>query len=216
MTLGFFESFYQSTIQHPVLLWISNLLCTALALVSIRSLDSSKKSKVRNFILLWALISALDAWLTANHVFGLGTLPAPYSSIIPFLFVWAGDYRIFLAMDFRKFSFRGVAACFVVPILAGILTRGREHRILFLVYEALFLVWILLYSRLTQLNEQPAARSIRKLSLGFYLLWVVADILILSLPAPLNDLGFAVRVIPNLIYYGAFGLVCARVWRHGP
>jgi hypothetical protein len=214
MTLGFFESFYQSPIQHPVLLWISNLLCTTLALVSIRSLDSSKKSKVRNFVLLWALISSLDAWLTANHVIGLGALPAPYSSIIPFLFVWAGDYRIFLAMDFRKFSFRGVAACFVVPILAGILTRGREPRILFLVYEALFLVWILLYSRLTQLNEQPAARSIRKLSLGFYSLWVVADLLILSLPAPWNDFGFAVRVIPNLIYYGAFGLVCAKAWRH--
>ena len=216
MTLGFFETFYQSPIQHPVLLWISNLLCTALALVSIRSLDSSKKSKVRNFILLWALISALDAWLSANQVFGIGALSAPYSSIIPFLFVWAGDYRIFLAMDSRKFSFRGVAACFVVPILAGILTRGQEPRILFLVYEALFLVWILLYSRLTQLDKKPAARMIRKLSLGFYSLWVIADLLILSLPAPSNDLGFAVRVIPNLIYYGAFGLVCARAWRLGP
>ncbi|MBU6153357.1 MAG: hypothetical protein KGP28_03550 [Bdellovibrionales bacterium] len=216
MSAGFFESFYQSPIQHPVLLWLSNLLGTTLALVSIRTLESEKRSGLRNFILLWALISALDAWLSANQVFGLGVLSAPYSSIVPFLFVWAGDYRIFLAMDSRKFSSRGVAACFVVPILAGILTRGQEPRILFLVYEALFLVWILLYSRFTNLNKEPAARMIRNLSLGFYTLWVVADLLILSLSPPWNDLGFAVRVIPNLIYYGAFGLVCARAWRLGP
>jgi hypothetical protein len=207
-----FEAFYQSPIQHPMLLWISNLFGTGLALLTLRSLAPEKKRPIRNFILLWALISTLDAWLTANHVIGLGTLPASLASIIPFLFVWAGDYRIFLAMDSRKFHWRGVAASLVVPILAGAMTLGQTPRILFLTYESMFLVWILLYGKLTRLDRGAPARRIRNLSLTFYSFWVIADVLILALPVPASDMGFAVRVIPNVIYYGAFGLICAGAW----
>lgn len=212
MNLEFFEALYQSPIQHPMMLWLSNLLGTGLALLFIRSLAPEKKRPIRNFILLWAMISALDAWLTANHVVGLGALPAPLASIIPFLFVWAGDYRIFLAMDSRKFHWRGVAASLLVPILAGAMTLGQVPRILFLTYELLFLIWILIYGKLTRLDRVAPARRIRNLALTFYSFWVIADLLILILPVPANDLGFAIRVIPNLIYYGAFGLICARVW----
>jgi len=212
VNLEFFEALYQSPIQHPMMLWLSNLLGTGLALLFIRSLAPEKKRPIRNFILLWAMISALDAWLTANHVVGLGALPAPLASIIPFLFVWAGDYRIFLAMDSRKFHWRGVAASLLVPILAGAMTLGQVPRILFLTYELLFLIWILIYGKLTRLDRVAPARRIRNLALTFYSFWVIADLLILILPVPANDLGFAIRVIPNLIYYGAFGLICARVW----
>ncbi len=196
-----------------MLLWLSNLFGTGLALLALRKVASGHAGRIRNFILLWSLISALDAWLTANHVVGLGTLPAPLASLIPFLFVWAGDYRIFLAMDSRSIQWRGFAASLVVPILAGAMTLGRTPRILFLTYELLFLVWILIYGKLTRLDRGTPARRIRNLSLTFYSLWVIADLLILTLPDPSNDLGFGVRVIPNLIYYGAFGLVCANAWK---
>lgn len=212
MNPSVFEAFYQSPIQHPMLLWLTNLFCTGLALLSLQSLAPEKKRPIRNFILLWSLISTLDAWLTANHVFGFGALPASLASIIPFLFVWAGDYRIFLAMDSRRFHWRGIAASLLVPILAGAMTLGQAPRILFLTYELLFLAWILIYGKLTGLDRVAPARRIRNLSLTFYSFWVIADVLILILPAPASDMGFAVRVIPNLIYYGAFGLICARVW----
>jgi hypothetical protein len=223
MNPGIFENFYNSPIQHPILLWVSNLVFTALAMRSLRSRNDEGASRLRRFILIWSLISALDAWLSANLVFGIGTLVAPWSSVLPFLFVWAGDLRIFLAMELFSAGFpdrpakirwwRPVLACFIVPVLAGVLTRGQEARVLFLVYEALFLVMITLYGRFTRTAQHSSARSVRNLSWGFYTLWVTADVLILTLPDGLRDLGFAVRVLPNLIYYGAFAWVCARTSR---
>jgi hypothetical protein len=97
MNPGMFEAFYQSPIQHPSLLWASNLLGTALALKAC-SVTGDQSEKIRRFILVWAFVSALDAWLSANHVFGIGVLSAPWSSVVPFLFVWLGDFRIFYAM----------------------------------------------------------------------------------------------------------------------
>ncbi len=223
MNPGIFETFYNGPIQHPILLWVSNLFFTVLALAQLRLRTDESTRRLRRFILIWSLISALDAWLSANLVFGIGALVTPWSSVLPFLFVWAGDLRIFLAMELFSAGFpsqstkitwwRPVLACFIVPVLAGVLTRGQEARVLFLVYEALFLVMITLYGRFTCTAQHPSARGIRNLSWGFYSLWVTADVLILTLPDSLRDLGFAVRVLPNLIYYGAFAWVCARTSR---
>ncbi len=223
MNPGIFETFYNGPIQHPILLWVSNLFFTVLALAQLRLRSDESTRRLRRFILIWSLISALDAWLSANRVLGIGMLSAPWSSILPFLFVWAGDLRIFLAMELFGAGFpdqankiawwRPVLACFIVPVVAGVLTRGQEARVLFLVYEALFLVMITLYGRFTRTAQHSSARSVRNLSWGFYTLWVTADVLILTLPDGLRDLGFAVRVLPNLIYYGAFAWVCARTSR---
>ncbi len=227
MSPGIFEAFYQSPIQHPILLWVSNAIGTVWALHELnlkartRPGSEAEIRSAQKFVLFWALISALDAWASANEVFGIGVLSSPWSAIVPFLFVWLGDFRIFLGMESRMIGgagavpsrvpyLRAVGACFVVPILAGVLTRGQEARILFIVYEALFLFWILLYARLTRLDQSPAARAIRNLSLTFYTLWVLADACILFLPQEWKDLGFGIRVIPNFIYYGWFGWVYAR------
>jgi hypothetical protein len=218
---GLFEAFYQSPVQHPFLLWASNLAGTVLALLALRSRPAADAAPLGKFILFWALISMLDAWASANHVFGVGALQAPWSSLVPFVFVWLGDFRIFLAMEIFgkqgalgdhglfRFPPRAAAACFVVPVIAGILTRGQNARMLFLVYEFLFLIWITLYGRITGLVQSPDARRIRNLALLFYSLWVISDALILTLPAPARDLGFGFRVLPNFIYYGWFGWACA-------
>jgi hypothetical protein len=221
MNPGFFEAFYNSPIQHPVLLWASNLVGTVLALLALRLRTGEGATRLRRFILFWAGVSALDAWLSANLVFGIGTLTAPWSSIVPLFFVWMGDFRIFLSMELFGAGFpnqtvklrwwRPVLACWIVPIVAGLLTRGRDSRVLFLVYEALFLVMITGYGRFTGTTQNPAAKRVRNLSWVFYSLWVSADVAILVLPESLRDLGFGIRVLPNLIYYGAFGWVCARV-----
>ena len=221
MNPGFFEAFYNSPIQHPVLLWASNLVGTSLALLALRLRTDQATNRVRRFILFWALVSAFDAWLSANRVFGIGALTAPWSSIIPLFFVWIGDFRVFLSMELFRAGFpdqavklqwwRPVLACWIVPIVAGLLTRGRDSRVLFLVYEALFMVMITGYGRFTGTIQNPAAKRVRNLSWVFYFLWASADVAILVLPESLRDLGFAIRVLPNLIYYGAFGWVCARV-----
>jgi hypothetical protein len=223
MNPGLFETFYNGPVQHPGLLWVSNLVGTTLALLALRSRTGTGASRLRRFILFWALVSVLDAWLSANRVFGMGTLSAPWSSVVPFLFVWMGDFRIFLGMELFGAGFpdqpvrlqwwRPLLACFVVPVLAGLLTRGLDSRILFLVYEALFLAMITGYGRFTGTSRSPAARGIRNLSWVFYSLWVSADVAILVLPEGLRDIGFAARILPNLIYYGGFGWVCARVGR---
>jgi hypothetical protein len=210
MSPSLFESFYQSPFQHPILLWVVNLLGTVLALRLLGRVPPPRSSKLRTFVLIWALVSALDAWLSADQVFGIGVLPAPFSSIIPFLFVWAGDYRIFLALDGMVPKLRALLASLVVPGLAGVFLLGKSPRILFLSYELMFLAWLILYSKLTGPHRSLLARPIRNLALMFYTLWAIADVLILILPSPWNDLGFGVRVIPNALYYGAFGWVCAR------
>ena len=158
-TTGFFESFYAGVWQQPILLWLLNALGTALALISIARIDGLQSFQgLRRFVIAWAIISVVDAWLTANEVLGLGMLTGFWASALPIFFVVAGDLRVFWAAErwgsgsaktavsrLRSAS-RIVGFSLVVPVLMHLLgVDKKDPRILFLVYELCFLLWVAVY-----------------------------------------------------------------------
>lgn len=209
---GPFEAFYASAVQHPLLLWLAAGVGLAVCLGR-RDLRAS----VRRYGVALAVLSALDAWLTANHVYGLGTLPGA----VPVAFVIAGDARYLLLWDAATPDgaieitppalARAAALALIVPIAAFVITTlllpGQE-RVLYLTHELLFCALTLALLRWhPNARALPWVRAVSRFVLLYYGLWAAADLVLLATGA---DIGFALRVVPNLLYYG--GLIAAIGW----
>lgn len=212
-----FEAFYDSALQHPWLLWLAALLGGAFC-VTRPGLDAS----VRRYGAVLTLLSLADAWLTSSHVYGLGTLSAPLASAVPLFFVLAGDFRFLLLFGAATpdggiaLRARGLAAAAALTALVPIASQlvllalpGSESaRVLFLVYELLFVALTLaLLRRHPRAARTPWLARVGRFVLLYYGLWAGADVLIL---AGLREPGFALRVVPNLLYYG--GLIAVIGW----
>lgn len=211
-----FEAFYASSLHHPVLLWTAAALGVALCLAR-RDLHPS----LRRYGVGLGALSALDAWLTSSPVPGLGELPEGLASGLSLLFVLAGDFRYLLvvtagtpdgalATGARSLVAAAGLTC-VVPLLSHLAVTVLAEpgaRVLYLVYEGLLVV---LAAGLALLHPAArAARWIRALSgfvMLYYGLWATADAILLATGA---DAGYALRVVPNLLYYG--GLIAAIGW----
>ncbi len=212
---GVFETFYNGPLQHPGFLWIAAGLALGLCL-SRQGLHPS----LRGYCALLGLVSILDAWLTSAHVFGLGALPSSLASIVPLFFVLAGDFRYLLVVWAgtadgrlalrRRSVLSALALTVVVPLSTQVVLSALPEtmsgaRVLFLIYELSFTGLTL-----ALLRWHPSARSrgwIRSLSwfvVLYYGLWATADIIILGTG---SDLGYLLRMLPNLLYYG--GLIAA-------
>jgi len=211
---GIFEAFYASAWQHPVALWIAALTNAALGL-SRRDLDPS----LRRYVVALTALSLVDAWLTATHVYGIGALPGSLASVLPLFFVLAGDFRYLLLWEAAtadgamaitpRAVARAAALTAIVPILAQLVTAGREPRVLFFVYELAFCALTLALLRWhPNARALPWVRAVSRFVLIYYGLWATADAILLATG---SDLGFALRVIPNLLYYGGLLAVIARL-----
>jgi hypothetical protein len=216
--VGAFEAFYDGPVQHPWLLWAAGLGGVAFALSR-----TGLTPTLRRYVAALGVLTLLDAWLTANHVIGLGRLPDWAAGGVPLFFVLAGDLRYLLlvengASDGRlEFDVRGVVratllVCLVplgsqllTPLVAG---PAAPVRVLFLVYEISFFA---LTSLLMALHPGAASgrwpRSVSWFVLLYYGLWAISDAIILGTG---SDLGFALRVVPNVLYYG--GLIAVIGW----
>jgi len=211
---GPFEAFYASAWHHPLALWLAAAAGGAVCLAR-RDLHPS----VRRYGVALAVLSFCDAWLTSTHVIGLGALPASLASTLPLLFVLAGDFRYPLLWDAATpggalaFSARGLARAAaltaIVPITAQLAASGREPRVLFLLYELAFCALTMALLRWhPNARALPWVRAVSRFVLLYYGLWAAADALLLATGA---DSGFALRVIPNLLYYGGFIAALARL-----
>ncbi len=232
--LGPCESFYASAVQQPWLLWAAALVGWAVVIVL-----RDRPRSIRWFASGCAVLAMLDAWLTASDVLGLGALPGVLGTTVPLFFVLAGDLRVFLFLDLVAVSEnralriararwgRILALTMLVPGIAfGLVKRLVDSlvapelagRMLFLGYELLFLALILII-RQRVLPRQLAGRdplrswagSVAGFVAAYYGLWALADLWILFAPTAIRDLGFALRVLPNALYYG--GLSAWIVWR---
>jgi hypothetical protein len=213
-----FEAFYASPLQHPVLLWIAALVGGAVCLTR-PGIDPS----LRRYGLGLTVLSLADAWLTSNHVDGIGPLTGWAASLVPLFFVVAGDFRFLLLAGIgtatggivwnrgRVLVAAGLTG--IVPLLAqGIVTLIPESasgsRVLFLVYEISFFVLTLVLLRVhPNLAKNAWLRTVSRFVLLYYGLWAFADVILLATG---SDLGFLVRVFPNLLYYG--GLIGVIGW----
>lgn len=204
---GVFESFYAGSVQHPWLLWGAALAAGGFCLGR-RGLAPG----LRRYCVLLTALSLVDAWLTSNHVYGLGALPGRAASMVPLFFVLAGDYRFFLLVEAGRADGRfapgprALAAAagitLVVPLFSQLALSffpDAGARVLFLVYEISFVGLLLaLLARHPKLRI-PWLRRISRCVLLYYSLWAAADAIILATG---SDLGFGLRVLPNLLYYG--------------
>jgi hypothetical protein len=212
---GVFEAFYAGPIQHPWLLWVA--AGAALAFCATRA---SLSVSTRRYCSALGLLSMLDAWLTSNHVYGVGALPSWAASAVPLFFVLAGDFRYLLLLHSAREGGglaptpRGCLAAagltLFVPVFSQLVVSVLPEsmsgaRTLFLVYELAFATLAL--SLLTwhpRVRSVSWLRSVTRFVLLYYALWASADAIILFAG---SDLGFALRVVPNVLYYG--GLIAA-------
>ena len=206
MTL--FKEFYNSFYQHPILLWLPSIIFL------VYLLKNRQSTWLYKYALTFTIISLFDAWLTANVVFGFGTLPKDLAIFVSIIFVLLGDFRVFLILvvltknDYSAKSFVvALAWSVMVPIASRLIYYygiGGEIRNLFVVYESLFVVLMIIWLSLLipkSKDQQTALGSIKQIPffvIGYYSLWVISDAFILAG----FDFGFGLRVIPNFMYYG--------------
>ena len=210
MTSPPFERFYASFAQQPLLLW--GAAAVGLAVVLLRR---STSRSVQGFCLLFGLVPFLDAWLTADDVAGVGALSPTLGVVVATFFVILGDLRFFLflesatgegeiALDGGKWA-RAIGLSFVIPVASALFRaflpeaapwRGRAT---FLFYEAVFVCLVLALRALGRGGRLGWTRRVTQYVLAYYALWILADVLILFLHL---DVGYLVRVVPNVLYYG--------------
>lgn len=213
-----FQHAYLSPWHHPLFAFCAAIV-TLLVLAVRRPVSS-----LRAFGALLVVESAVDAFCTGAWS------PLPKSSgwtgVIAFLFVILGDLRFLFLVErqpqpasLRRDLNRGQAAAvalgiaMLVPLLVGALMVARPvtfstEQNLYLAYELAFVGIVLAVIRRVRSThpEGPMRRWLLVLcglELVQYGTWALADILVLTV----GDAGYALRFLPNGIYYGAFTLV---------
>ena len=142
------------------------------------------------------------------------------TTLIPFLFVYLGDLRVLLLAfgvsradrPFAATLALAAATSLVVPILAGgsyaLLRWGwptLHDQSLWILYEFGFLTLCIYLGRIwvpKALPLSPARAAFLRSALGYsaayYALWLAADLVIVLGGL---DLGWALRIVPNQLYY---------------
>lgn len=209
---------YDSGWHHPGLAFV---LCAAAAVVVLRQVPAGP---LRHALLFFTATTALDAWLTG----ALTPLPAggALAQNVSIAFVILGDLRLFVLLErFRCDTrwlpaiARAVALSLVVPVAQAIALHAApeaftEQRRIYLVYELFFVALgagLLLLRYPSRAARSPALAWYGTRLVAFfvvqYALWVVSDVLILSGV----EGAFALRLVPNALYYGLFLVFAA--WR---
>jgi len=212
------EAFYNGAVHHPLQLWAVAAAATLYAATR-RDLDPG----LRRYCVGLGLLSGLDAWLTATAPYGIGPLSGAAASAVPLFFVLAGDFRYLLLalaatpdgrlpLSTRQLAMAAAWTC-LVPLgsqltLSALPDSLSSSRVLFLVYElAFFGLAASLASRHPNLQRARWLRDVSRFVMLYYGLWAAADAFLLVTG---SDLGFALRLVPNLLYYG--GLIAAIAW----
>jgi hypothetical protein len=145
-------------------------------------------------------------------------LPEQVATVTSFGFVYAGDLRYLLLWEIatrdgaiaptRRGFVRAAVLGLLVPPFAKLVTAGTEPRVLFLVYEVSFFALTLALLRWhPNAHTLSWVRAVSRFVLLYYGTLAACDVLILATGA---DVGFALRVVPNLLYYGGF--IAAIAW----
>lgn len=142
--------------------------------------------------------------------------------LVPFVFVYLGDWRVLLLalgvaraeQPLPRILARSAAATTLVPITAGLLyalvrrlVPALHEQWLWMIYEAGFLALCVVGARvwLPRVPATDEARSFVRALFGFsaayYALWLAADVSIVVLGL---DLGWAIRMLPNQLYYAVW------------
>lgn len=200
---------YASPWHHPGIAWAAVVVGALLLATRLRFLAG--------YLVVFGVALAADALASAPFT----RLPSAAGTALGVTFVIAGDLRFFLlvercasqrGLDFRAFAL-AVGSAFMVPLTStairlAVPAVAETARLQYLVYEGLFvllaLAWrfVVLPARLrsTPPEVRRWALGLATFVLGQYVLWVVADVLLLAG----HDAAFALRLVPNVLYYALF------------
>lgn len=202
-----FESWYFSPLNHPGAAWLSAAIMLAVVL--------------RKLPFFWAfVVGALAVTVADATVTGawskLGGESHVAFPVLSFFFVLFGDWRLYLfnekyakgvgTQDWIISGSLAVTPSLVVWVIGQFAPNAFENpRWLYLTYE---LIFIALATSTYFLRIRPSAtpersRWLASVNLFFlvgYCGWAISDMLILSG----FDVGHALRIVPNVMYYAGF------------
>ncbi|MEA2747346.1 MAG: hypothetical protein QOI41_1489 [Myxococcales bacterium] len=210
--------------------WVAT---AALAAVSIAgyAMWLRRQSFLVAYVGLFTLLAVGDA-LRSGPWSPLHLLASPWEDAIGIGFVLLGDFRYFLVVE--RFAVRpksgalddtspkawatAIGLTFIVPVLSLVLTKAFSTTFAgrwgYLIYELMFIALAVgLRSLVLPKRLAAAPEAVRRWLLGIthfeialYALWALADLIIIFTKA---DAGFALRIVPNVMYYGLFVLMVA-------
>lgn len=217
--------FYGSDLQGLHALLVVPLAFLAYRAVAPAEPDRAVAPEAARFVSVLTLVFAVETMLDPIATGPLvhapwieGTLAA---GAIPFLFVLLGDLRVLLLAigvarperSLRQNLGWALGTSLLVPIASGVLYGaarllwpGVHEQVLWMIYELSFLLLCIFLGRVwvaRSLSARPARASYLRDVLGYsaayYALWLTADLLIVVGEL---DLGWAIRIVPNQLYYG--------------
>jgi hypothetical protein len=220
-----YESMYWSWWNHPLACWIGAALLLPLVL--------RRLSFLHAYMVLCLALTCGDAMITGMWSKLGGEASAIYTPLT-FFCILQGDWRVYWLLRREESgaqvggwggwpAIRVALSMAVVPSLiveiAGYAFPAAmsQGRVMFLLYElsALGIMTALQGIYLAQwLSGRPAAhikwaRGVLAFAQVQYVLWALADMIILSG----YDVGFALRIVPNVMYYALYLPV---VWALAP
>lgn len=181
-------------------------------------------SFLRRYALFFTLETILDPFASGPLLRFLGASESSGATAVMIFFVLLGDLRFFLLVFFftsaGRSLFRALAEAAgwttVVPLVAlasraalGAVVPGLPEQSIWLLYELAFVAMALFVrQRLIPRRAHGEAarveaflRATATYVATYYALWALADVLILGFA---SDLGWALRVVPNQMYYAFF------------
>lgn len=221
-----FLDFYTSDLQSAYAVWPVPLLFLAwLRTRGGRPATTRDAAFVRAYATFFAVETVLDSLATGPLTKLLGLAGTPVGLAVLIFFVLLGDFRVLYLLQRLSFPERtrerllaeSAAWTLIVPLSALSIRSALDtvagplgENAIWLIYELCFLVlaialrqvvlprWVVGPGRARRLAY---LRSVAAYAAVYYALWATADVLIQVLDL---DLGWALRVIPNQLYYAFF------------
>jgi hypothetical protein len=228
MSPSAFHAFYDTALQQVLLPGVVPVVFVGAVLLSAgrraRLFDPDPAIRfVARYTLAFAVESIVDVLATGPLSRWLGIADRPAGTAVLLFFVLLGDFRVFFLLfrfaeprrPLSRAAARASRWTLLVPLTAWTIDAllrlfqpELPEQTIWLVYEIAFLV-LALWMRARALDawlprgepHRDGLRAIVAYAASYYGLWVVADVLILVFGL---DLGWGLRVVPNLLYYGFY------------
>lgn len=172
------------------------------------------------FLYAYSVVFLVSILADATVTGGWSPIPLGTTAYTVFsvLFIILGDLRYFVLVErathpsdkFSRVLLWSVGVSLIMPAASGVLTRVvpamQNDRVLYLVYEAVMGCVVLGLDRWRyRAHDMPVAirawvHGVSVLFATLYFGWALADLVLLLG----FELGHLLRVVPNVLYYGAF------------
>jgi hypothetical protein len=229
MPTSTFHDFYRSDLQSVYALLVVPLLFLVYLLSSPAARAAARSGEAwRRFLFVYCVVFAVETMVdpiaTGPVTSWLGAGDSSLGTAILLTCVLLGDFRVYLLIfrlarmqrPLARVLLEAAAWTLVVPVFAYTVNSVLHHarpelpgETIWLIYELGFLSiasWLRVrgITRLVPASDSDLRRgleAVAEYAAVYYALWASADVLILIFGF---DVGWAIRVIPNQLYYSFY------------